>query len=334
MSQATSLQPFPEFNPDNGEVGASLATLWKKWLADFEMFTTAAGVTDTTRKHALLLYQAGSRVRETFGQLENTGANDANDTVKAKLTAYFEPQINRRYDVYCFRQAHQEPQETLDQYHARLRALAAPCEFGDNLTFELEEQIINEVTSSRIRKQALRDPTYDLKAMLLDGRGDEISHYQSKEIEAQKPDWRVEEANLLTATQSALKCRNCGRARYPDNVCPAKGKEYNNCGKLSHFSRICLSKASKPKGKSKARPQEPTKGSRSLHPLTHSDSMSEDEYLFSVKANTKRRPYTQVKVLGYSFNAMVDTGASINVMDKETFVKRPAITRENPCICL
>ena len=47
MSQAISLQPVPEFNPDSGEVGASLATLWKKWLADFEMFTTAAGITDT-----------------------------------------------------------------------------------------------------------------------------------------------------------------------------------------------------------------------------------------------------------------------------------------------
>ena len=61
MSQAISLQPVPEFNPDSGEVGASLATLWKKWLADFEMFTTAAGITDNTRKRALLLYQAGSR---------------------------------------------------------------------------------------------------------------------------------------------------------------------------------------------------------------------------------------------------------------------------------
>ena len=160
MSHAISLQPVPEFNPNSVEVGASLATLWKKWLADFEMFITAAGITDDTRKRALLLYQAGSRVREIFGQLENTGENNAYDTAKAKLTEYFEPQKNRRYDVYCFRQAHHEPQETLDQYHTRLRTLAVPCDFGDNLTFELEEQIIIGGTSSRIRKQALRDPKY------------------------------------------------------------------------------------------------------------------------------------------------------------------------------
>ena len=119
------------------------------------MFTVAAGIADNTRKRALLLYKAGPRVREIFGQLENTGEASAYDTTKDKLTAYFEPQKNRRYDVYCFRKAHQEPTETLDQYHTRLRTLALPCEFGDNLKFELEQQIFIGGTSSRLRKQAL-----------------------------------------------------------------------------------------------------------------------------------------------------------------------------------
>ena len=95
------------------------------------MLTIAAGITDPTHKCALLLYQAGSRVREIFGQLEDTGAIDAYDTAKARLTEYFEPQTNRRFAVYCFRQAHQESNETLDQYHTRLRTLAVPCEFVD-----------------------------------------------------------------------------------------------------------------------------------------------------------------------------------------------------------
>ena len=64
------------------------------------MFTVAAGITDKTRKRALLLYQAGSRVREISGQLEATGIADDYDTAKKMLTEYFEPQKNRRYDVY------------------------------------------------------------------------------------------------------------------------------------------------------------------------------------------------------------------------------------------
>ena len=47
-----------------------------------------------------------------------------------------------------------------------------------------------------------------------------------------------------------------------------------------------------------------------------------------MKTNAKLRPYTRVKVLDHSFNFMVDTGASINVIDKETFAKLPEIQLE------
>ena len=116
MLHAVSLQPVPKFNPNSREVGASIAISWKKWISDFEMFTGVAGIADIAHERALLLYEAGPRVREIFDQLENTGEASAYDTAKDKLTAYFELQKNRPYDVYCFQKAHQEPTETLDQY--------------------------------------------------------------------------------------------------------------------------------------------------------------------------------------------------------------------------
>ena len=76
--------------------------------------------------------------------------------------------MNRRYEVYRFRQTTQAASETLDQYHTRLRTMAQTCEFRDS-DFEIEEQVIIGGTSSRVRKQAPRDPTYNLAAMLLYG---------------------------------------------------------------------------------------------------------------------------------------------------------------------
>ena len=72
---------------------------------------------------------------------------------------YIEPQQNRRYAVYRFRQATQEVNETLDQFHTRLRTLAQTCSFND-------VEIITAGSSSRILKKALRDPSYDLKSIL------------------------------------------------------------------------------------------------------------------------------------------------------------------------
>ena len=68
------------------------------------------------------------------------------------LKAFFEPQKNRYYEVYRFRQTNQAASETLDQYHTRLRTVAQTCEFQD-VEFEKEEQVIIGGTSSRIRKR-------------------------------------------------------------------------------------------------------------------------------------------------------------------------------------
>ena len=161
-----AIQPMPEFKPE-AHVGASLATRWDKWLSDFEMFIVASGITDPKRKRALHLYQAGTRVWEIFRSLPETGNDEAYDTAKQRLKEYFDPQKNRRYEVYCFCQTTQQPSETLDAFHTRLRRLAETCKFT-NLEFEIEQQIIIGGTSSKIRKRALRDPQFALKDMLLE----------------------------------------------------------------------------------------------------------------------------------------------------------------------
>ena len=74
----------------------------------------ANAITDDTRKCALLLYLAGPRVREIFRHLPDTGDEADFTTALTKLIEYFKPQHNRLYEVYTFRQAFQEPNETID----------------------------------------------------------------------------------------------------------------------------------------------------------------------------------------------------------------------------
>ena len=81
LEPAVVLQPVREFHPD-AEIGASLASRWRAWLSDFEIFLVASGIRDPKRKRALLLYQAGSRITEIFHQLENTGEEGDYETAK------------------------------------------------------------------------------------------------------------------------------------------------------------------------------------------------------------------------------------------------------------
>ena len=141
------------------------------------MFLTTSDITDTKRQRALLLYQAGARVREILNQLADTGEDKDYETGKKKLSEFFELQKNRRYEVYCFRQAAQETVETLDQFHTRLRTLSKNCEFKE-LDFDIEQQIIIGGNLPNSGNVLFRDLKYDLAAILLDGRRDEISKYQ------------------------------------------------------------------------------------------------------------------------------------------------------------
>ena len=314
---SVSIQPVPEVNPD-AEFGASLATRWNTWLADFEMFLLASGITDAKHKRALLLYQAGQRVREIFRQIPETGTDSDYKIAKDKLTEYFEPQKNRRCEVYIFRQAVQEPNETLDQFHTRLRTLAQTCSFT-NVDFEIEQQIITAGTSSRIRKKALRDPTYDLKAILLDGRRDEQSTFQARDIESK--DKGNEEVNKVNNT--AKTCRNCG-GMYPHvENCPAKSKQCKSWGKYNHFAEVCRGKPRKFDG-----PQEnqfkrrQNKFKKRIHPVAqveHDSDSSDENYIYAMTRD--KAPKVNVKVCTHSFKATVDTGATINVIDHNTYAK-------------
>ena len=69
---APALSPMPPFDPDT-DLGADLAVRWKIWRDDFDTYLVASNITNDKRKRALLLYQAGSRVREIFRNLDDNG---------------------------------------------------------------------------------------------------------------------------------------------------------------------------------------------------------------------------------------------------------------------
>jgi hypothetical protein len=151
---ASSLPPFPPFNVEDDPTVTGQR--WTKWKKSFENFLLAMDIDDETRKRALLLHYIGSSEFDIFETLTDTG--DEKDYKKAmdRLTEHFTPQRNVDYETYLFRQARQQPTETLDQFTTRLRQLASTCEFT-SIEKEIKSQIILNCSSSHLRRRALRD---------------------------------------------------------------------------------------------------------------------------------------------------------------------------------
>ncbi len=138
-----------------------------------------------------------------------------------------------------FRQETQQENETIDEYHTRLRQLSKHCEFAD-VEFGIKMQIVCNGTSSRLRKKALKESDYSLKDMLIDGRKCETSNAQANGMDEKIKDAQL---NQLGEKLTTSKCCNCGFVySHIDRPCPAKNSTCNSCGILGHFARVCRKK--------------------------------------------------------------------------------------------
>ena len=85
------------------------------------------------------------------------------------------------YERHIFRGEKQRVDESLDQFHTRLRHLGATCDFSD-LDEEIRTQIVENCRSSRLRRKVLRDDT-KLSDFTASARSIELSDNHTDEIE-------------------------------------------------------------------------------------------------------------------------------------------------------
>lgn len=159
-----------------------------------------------------MIYLAGEPVADILNTIPDNG--DDYKTALEKLTAHFEPHKNLLHETHLFRQARQEPNETSGQFHVRLQNLASRYGFEDRKDFEMFLQIVTHGSSSRLRKNTLRDPKYTLKEMLLDDQRDEKSAQQASSFEGNTE--AKQEVHLVIHSQPKKghvhnkKCHQCG----------------------------------------------------------------------------------------------------------------------------
>ncbi|KAK3720930.1 hypothetical protein QZH41_014537, partial [Actinostola sp. cb2023] len=258
------------------------------------------------QKRAMLLHYAGPDVDEIFDTLPDTGEDDDFDTAVEKLNQYFSPKTNTTYEVYNFRQAKQKEGEMLYSFHTRLRQLSKYCAFPDT-DKEIKEQIILSCSSNSLRRKTLRDDL-NLVNLLKHGRALELSETQAKEVEPVAPSQTTSYNRY--APNKTEKCGNCGGDFPHRGPCKAKGKICNSCGKLNHFARVCRSN--------------PTSRNTVRNVTQENVTQDDDEdelyaYTIGSNARNKKSPMCQLQVDGRKIQLMIDSGASVDLIDEVTF---------------
>ena len=316
---------LPQFPPFNVHAEGSTSTRWKKWKDRLDNLLVAMNITNANRKKALLLHYAGEEVHDMFSTLTlapHVGEGDLDLYKQASdaLNDYFIPKRNKEYDIYKFRQSKQEPGESIDTYHTKLRKLAENCEFA-NVDDEIKSQIIHSCSSTRLRRRALRENEINLEQLLKLARSFEISEQQASGIE------KTESAHAIhTKTRSnppstrgsyrggrkpsyAPEHKQGGRkpsyvpehkqgGRKPSYAPEHKQQKCYNCGGSFPHKGVCPAKGKTcNKCKKSNHFAKVCRSGKKVHSLTtttettqHTYSSSKDEYLFGLNEhnNTKQ----------------------------------------------
>ena len=232
--------------------------------------------------------------------------------------------------------------------------MATNCNFT-SVDDEVKSTIIQNCQSKRLRRYALIEPEITLAKLIAKGRAYELSEIQAKGIEQSLAPLTIgddEPQSALTLTSSrkqhysrsaklndiqekTQQCRNCG-GLWPHTTtpCPAKNKTCLNCGKANHFAKVCRSAAKKPETKPKKmlrsrRKQDAERrrvrriASRSQEETSSSSSSSCDstdsDFAYTLNPNLQQRiPYAQIKINDAPVNMVIDTGASVDIIDEHT----------------
>ena len=308
----------------------NLSKAWEQYFKRFEYYLKATGVTKDEQKRALLLHVAGEEVQDIIETLDNTGTKY--DQAVAALSDYFKPRKHISFERHVFRHAKQKDDETIDNFIVRLSKLSISCEYTvDQKEDMIRDQVVDGCKSTELRRKLLAVEnltldkvrkiarTYELSVThaskmdkgedsTKDTKEEEVNKVQKKKRTQFKPRGAPRTFNRpppTNFTRRTAQCYRCGRSGHYGKECQiTRDAICRKCGKSGQFAKVCKTK------------QFTTGKVNSLNQYFEEES---DQEIFTLSG--KDDAIISIEIEGQSINFLIDSGSSINAIDKQTFEK-------------
>mgnify|MGYP001794878679 FL=1 len=331
-----------QFLPDGD--ASTVSVNWDSWLEEFEAFADSKGLFNLdgaqyankrSQRKALLLYHAGSRVREIHSTLDQTG-RDQYDEMVALLNAHFHVEPNVTYQRHMFRQCFQNEKETVSQYCARLLKLVTHCDYGDAnaVNNQVRDQIVEGCHSDELREKLLEEGNgLTLEILLQRAATHEAVEQRAKAMSRASAINRVASGSTARSNESfrsygpkgreeQAKCEKCGLEHKP-RQCPAYGKTCHKCGNKHHYARMCRGAGYR---------QNPSNSRRRVNNVNEDVEMGQisqdtgDEgtetrfaFYMPLVCNNSSLERRDIIVGGVTTSFIIDTGSDCNVISQKTY---------------
>ena len=159
---------------------------WTEYVERLQFYFTANGITDATKKRAVLLSCCGP---STFRLLRSLALPTPltelsfKDLV-AKMQAHREPKPSVIVQRYQFNSRQRASSETVAEYVAALRKLAEHCDYGDTLNEMLRDRLVCGIANATVQKRLLTEPELTFTKAVTIAQAVELAEKGSKELQS------------------------------------------------------------------------------------------------------------------------------------------------------
>ena len=331
--------------PSRLDTRGNIAENWKRWKQVWDSFEIASRLNQQENqiRVATFITCIGSDALEVYNSLPFEREDDK--MVMSKVLELMEKhcigQTNVIYERYCFNNRNQENGESFDEYLTSLKVLAKTCNFGSLKDELIRDRIVCGIRDMGTRKKLLQEAGLTLQKCVNTCRSAETTATQMKAMSGK------EDVNALSQNEKHLSkdknknrkkfvdCKYCGRKHERSrDKCVAFGKECTKCGKANHLAKVCRQENPSSKREKKER----------IHQVgnpAESQDSSEEEYCFMLSLEGseehvnnvdsspfKSKIFATMTVGGQPVRFQVDSGATCNVISKNTLPKQCQVT---PC---
>ncbi|XP_055613061.1 uncharacterized protein K02A2.6-like [Uranotaenia lowii] len=216
--------------------------------------------------------------------------------------------------------------ESLDKFIQRLRDQGRLCGYGEALDMRITEQVFDNSNSDALREVILKKKLMTVQEIAEEGRILETLKV-NKELLKKPTD---ENAIGQVRRNKEEHCYRCGeQGHFANNKkCPAMSEFCKKCNRKGHYAKQCKTKykSAGEQSRSKNRVRQVRCSDKSSS--SGSDSEESDNQLAQVYAAELASDVVTCFVGGVKLNWVVDSGAHVNVINRETY----KLFRKNGCI--
>ena len=291
------------------------------YLERMELFFAANGIKDE-KQVAVLLSVIGPKIYALLRDLlaPEKPQDKSVATLSETLRKHFEPKPVIIAERFRFHRRDQASGESIVEYLAELRRLAAHCQFGEYLDEALRDRFVCGLRNSGTQKRLLTETEpLTLKKALEVAVAVEAADLKAKELQSSESAQLRKVEQIPPTRKNKKPCYRCGKQDHSPSDCKYRDFVCRKCSKKGHLAKVCRSRSQSDDKPADARNSTNKKTNWVNTGESTIETLKGDETIFCVKETNNRSLHVELELNNSQVPFEVDTGAAVTIMSHHSF---------------